>query len=213
LGENDETNSADDGPKMDTFNKRRIIYTMQPTNVYFKEALDEICHNPQLCHSSRLALACVLTWASIRKKDVDILSHISGFYLDMSRRWSKFYYAQNDNDSVGSDTLRKVSITCEKLARNFSGASLEDYEFRCCEIKSVFEFCTNYKSNYYEGGDEALTSSVTYPYSDISDIIKIVEKECQRNDIESWNMLATKISGLESSSVTTARGVWMCGMS
>jgi hypothetical protein len=109
--------------------------------------------------------------------------------------------------------LRKVSITCEKLARNFSGASLEDYEFRCCEIKSVFEFCTNYKSNYYEGGDEALTSSVTYPYSDISDIIKIVEKECQRNDIESWNMLATKISGLESSSVTTARGVWMCGMS
>jgi len=214
LGENDETNSADDGPKIDTFNKRRITSAIQPTNVYFKEALDEICHNPQLCHSSRLALACVLTWASIRKKDVDILSHISGFYLEMSRRWSKFYYVQNDNDSVGSETLRKVSITCEKLARNFSCASLEDYELRCCEIKSVFEFCTNYKSNYYEGGDEALmTSSVTYPYTDISDIIKIVEKECQRNDLESWNMLATKIAGLECSSVTTAHSVWMGGMS
>jgi len=214
LGENDETNSADDGPKIDTFNKRRNTYAMQPTSVYFKEALDDICHNPQLCHSSRLALACVLTWASIRKKDVAILSHISGFYLDMSRRWSKFYYARNDNDSVGSDTLRKVSTACEKLARKFSGASLEDYELRCCEIKSVFEFCTSYKSNIYEGGDEALTTiSVTYPYTDISDIIKIVEKECQRNDLESWNMLATKSAGLESSSVTTARGVWMDGMS
>ena len=211
LGENDETNnSTDDVPKIDTFNKRRITYAMQPAGVYFKQALDEICHNPQLCHSSRLALACVLTWASIRKKDVAILNDISGFYLDMSRRWSKFYYAQNDHDAVGGDTLRKVSITCEKLAKHFSGASLEDNELSCCEIQSVFEFCTNSKSNYYEGGDEAhTTSSVTYPYTDISDIIKIVEKEHQRNDLERWNMLATKIAGRESSSVNIARGMWM----
>jgi hypothetical protein len=210
LGENDETNSAVDGSKLNTFNKKRPTYAVQPTSGYFKQALDKICHNPQLCYSSRLALACVLTGASIRKKDVAILSDISGFFLGMSRHWSKIYYAQSDHDTVGSDTLRKVSITCEKLATHFSGASLENNELRCCDIKSVFGFCTNDKSNYYEGGDEVLkASSVTYPYTDISDIINIVEKERQRIDLQSWNMLATKISGCESSSVNISRGMWM----
>jgi ribonuclease HI len=208
LGENIKTNSAGDEPFIDTFNTRRNTYTMQPTSVYFKQALDEICHNPQLYHSSRLALACVLTEASIRKKDVAILSDISGFFMNMSRRWSKYYYAANGHDAVGKDTLRKVGITCEKLSKHFSGPSLGDNELCCDGIKSVFDFCTNYKVNYYEGSDVVLSTSAVKYFSDISDIINIVEKECQIDGLPSWNIIATKDVWHDISLISIAKG---CG--
>ncbi|KAL3761705.1 hypothetical protein ACHAW5_004269 [Stephanodiscus triporus] len=208
LGDNDKTNSAGDGHIIDTFNTKRNTDTTQPTSVYFKQALDEICHNPQLYHSSRLALACVLIEASVRKKDVAMLSDISGFFMNMSRRWSKYYYSENGHDAVGKDTLRKVGITCQKLSKHFSGAYLDDSEICCDGIKSVFDFCTNYNLNYYEGSDVVLSTSAVKYFSDISDIINIVEKERQIDELQSWNILATKKLWHNSSLINIAKG---CG--
>ncbi|KAL3809026.1 hypothetical protein ACHAXA_010921 [Cyclostephanos tholiformis] len=207
LGENDATYGSKDGPNINTFRRRRNTFSVQPTSVYLKQALDEIRYNPQLCHSSRLALACMLTSASIRKKDVAILSDISGFFLDMSRRWSKIYYKQNDHDAVGSDTLRKVSMRCKELSNHFSKVTLEDGELRCSEIKSIFDFCTNSNSNNFDEGDDVLTTSaVLYPYADVFDIVKIGENENHIDELLRFNVNIVRQRG---SPGIIANDMWM----
>jgi hypothetical protein len=134
-------------------------------------------------------LACVLASASIRKQDVAILSCISGFFLDMSRRWSKIYYNKNDDDAVRSDTLKKVSIHCEELSKHFSRGSFEYGELRCPEVRSIFEFCTNYISSDFDGCDEELPPrAALYPHGDISSVISNVKSERHMKELLQWNL-------------------------
>eukprot|EP00580_Thalassiosira_gravida_P017232 CAMPEP_0201662342 /NCGR_PEP_ID=MMETSP0494-20130426/4451_1 /ASSEMBLY_ACC=CAM_ASM_000839 /TAXON_ID=420259 /ORGANISM="Thalassiosira gravida, Strain GMp14c1" /LENGTH=519 /DNA_ID=CAMNT_0048140679 /DNA_START=281 /DNA_END=1840 /DNA_ORIENTATION=+ len=130
--------------------KRNISHS---NNKFFQRAMNKIRDNPRVCHSSRLALACELTSASLRQGDAAILSELSAFFLRVSRRWSRIYYyytknnnAREDDDGASSsssssssattgsastsccykDTSRKVSIACEKLSRHFVGCDTMD---------------------------------------------------------------------------------------
>jgi hypothetical protein len=205
LGEANENDvSRNDGPKFNTQRRSRNTLTMQPTSIYLKQALDEICHNQHLCHSSRLALACVLVSASIRKRDVAILICISGFFLDMSRRWSKIYYYKNDHDAVGSDTLKRLSIHCEELSKHFSRGSLE--YGKCPEMRSIFEFCTNYILSEYDCDDDDLPENAALtPYVDISSITSNVKNERQKFELLRWNLNIVKHY---STSAVVANTMW-----
>ena len=74
-----------------TKKKRKRKNAIPSKSEYFQQALDNIRYNPQLCHSSRLALACKVTKVSMLHKDVAILDGLSSFFMNISRRWSKLY--------------------------------------------------------------------------------------------------------------------------
>lgn len=172
-----------------TKKKRRI--SRHPKSDYFQQALDILCYTPTLCHSSRLALACNLVEASTRQEDASILYNLSkSFFLPISRQWSKIYYGENVKNSVGKDTLRRVSVACENLSNHFSGVTLEEHDRIICDgIKDVFEFCTSNKFTDYEYDDRDSTasSSILAPYRVISHIIRGVEAESLRNVMQTWN--------------------------
>ena len=152
-------------------------------SVHLNEALDEIRNNSQLCHSSRLALACFLVRESILKRDVEILKGVSRFFLDMARRWSKFYYSDDDCFAVGVDALKKASSACDKLSTHFSGTCFTD-DLCCDEIKSVFDLCTNSKS--YDISTDLSTSALMHPYRNISEIVGDNKGDHQHSELKAY---------------------------
>jgi ribonuclease HI len=171
----------------DSFKGRSNLSTKKKfvtsTSVHLNEALDEIRNNSQLCHSSRLALACVLVRESILQRDVEILKGISRFFLDMARRWSKFYYSDDDSFAVGVDALRKASSACDKLTTHFSVACFTD-DLCGHDIKSVFDFCTNNKS--CDISADLSTSALMHPYTDTSVIIGHFERDNRSKDLTAY---------------------------
>lgn len=152
---------------------------------HFRQALDEVCNNPQLCHSSRLALACELTRASIRQKDAAVLRDLSDFFLKMSRRWSRFYFAEDDSGAFCRGALRKASITCDILSEQCTSDSLQDEELICQEIDSIYEFCVG-KDSTVSAGIES--GAILDPNSDVSELIEAASTQNQR-DLRAWNEL------------------------
>jgi len=175
--------------------KKRLSHTK---NDFFRQALNNICENPQMCHSSRLALACELTKASTSQEDDVVLRELSTLFLQMLQRWSGIYYLENAHGSVCKDTLRRVSIACKKLSRRYSGHPEESSFFAdkhgilCDGIASIFEFCTNKKSNCNASMD-ATENDILLPYLDISEIISGVDGETSRSELVNWYMLKDKV--------------------
>lgn len=198
LGEDDASKNTDSHMKNRHIKKSKRNRISHPKSDYFQQAMNKIHDTPQLCQSSRLALACKLTQASIRQKDAVVLSEMSAFFLQMSRRWSRMYYLGNARDSVDKDTLRNVSIACEKLSKYFAGHVLDapfvaDNRDLCCSgIASVFEFCTGNKSNYNDGDLDSMHNAILMPYVDISEMIRGVEVEFWRNELLNWNMVVSE---------------------
>jgi hypothetical protein len=128
-------------------------------------------------------LACVLVRESILQRDVEILKGISRFFLDMARRWSKFYYSDDDSFAVGVDALRKASSACDKLTTHFSVACFTD-DLCGHDIKSVFDFCTNNKS--CDISADLSTSALMHPYTDTSVIIGHFERDNRSKDLTAY---------------------------
>ena len=180
LGEEDilYNNLNYNNTRINHIKKKRKKSNIQPKSSYFLQAVDEICDNPHLCNSSRIALACVLTKTCIHSKDSAILDRLSSFILNMSRKWSKVYYAENDGDTVGRDILRKVSIDCGKLSKQFTDATSRlygDNEPCLKDVDSIFEFCTGSKH-----------TTILDPYEDISHLMSSLSNS-ERIKAELWN--------------------------
>ena len=185
LGEEDIHNNLNNNMRINHNKKKRKKSSIQLMSAYFLQAVDEICDNPYLCNSSRIALACVLTKTCIYCKDAAILDRLSSFFLDFSRKWSKVYYAENDTDTVGRDSLRKVSIDCGKLSKQFTDATITshgDNEHCLKDVDSIFEFCTGSKDNILD------------PYEDISHLMSNLSKS-QRIKAELWNQKLGSVDG------------------
>jgi len=217
LGEEDAAKSQYDdcnNHNMDNYIKDKPIKKSKkklsrlPKSVFFQQALGKIWHTPQLCHSSRIALACKLTEASIRQKDAVILSDISDFFLALSRQWSRIYYRADASDSVGRHTLKKVSIACKN--NKTSGGILEDPEICCIGIgiESIFDFCANSESKDYNEDMDSTNSIMLDAYSDISELINSVDVEHRRNVLRNWNEVASESQEANDASIDSHLGLW-----
>ena len=164
--------------------KRKRKNAIPSKSEYFQQALDNIRYNPQLCHSSRLALACKVTEVSMLHKDAAILDGLSSFFMNISRRWSKLYYAEDHSDAVGKDTLRKASAMCEKLSKYCTGQRdlKENDVIHYKDIDIIFQFCTSNKSK-----DNDDDTAVLYPYTNIANLIDSVDNEARRLNLLLWN--------------------------
>ena len=141
---------------------------------YFWKALDSVLNHPQLCHSSRLALACQLTDVALRREDAALLRHMSDFFTQVSRRWSRIYHLEDMRAFAGADTLRDVGAACEALSWHFSGAVLEaprcSHNIDVCRrgVAAVLDFCTPRGSD--DGGEDAGSpeDAVARPLEDLA---------------------------------------------
>ena len=197
LGEEDASNSVEpNSPKNSHVKRKKSKKKLQPKSEHFQQAFNSICTNPQLCHSSRLALACELARASMRQKDIAVIGELSDFFLQVSRRWAKIYYLESVDDTVGREKLRKVSIACKTLSENFVDVFLEEPKCvgvkaeLCDEIESLLRFCTHSRSQ--DSDDENNTDSsvgtiILKPYTDISEMISSVEVETWKREIKAWS--------------------------
>ena len=166
--------------------KKRIILSKSE---YFQQAFDSICNNPQLCHSSRLALACKLTKVSIQYKDTSILDGLSNFFMNMSRRLNKFYYAEDnyDNDMI-RDTLRRASILCKKLSVHLNDNTQLEEDSKACNdnVDSIFQFCVGSKSSDISD-EKDMDPAILNAYTDISELISSVEVESHKEELILWS--------------------------
>jgi len=183
LGEEESKKNVGDSVKQ-KHSKKRKKHIKHSKSKYLQKAFDSICNNPQLCHSSRLALACKLTKVSIQYKDTAILDSLSNFFMNMSRRLDKFYYAQdNDNNNMNRDALRRASILCKKFSTHFTSNTELGEDSKACNevVDSIFEFCVGSKSS--ENSYDIMDADIIDPYRDISDLISSVEVESYRNEL------------------------------
>ena len=185
LGEEEYSKkNVKDSIKLKHIKKKRKKQIILSKSEYFQQSFDNICNNPQLCHSSRLALACKLAKLSIQYKDTSILDGMSNFFMNMSRRLNKFYFAEDneDNDMI-RDTLRRASILCKKLSTGNTGFG--DNE-ACHAVGSIFKFCVGSKSSD-EKDEEDMNAAILDSYTDISELISSVEIESYRNELILWS--------------------------
>ena len=191
LGEEDTINKIDEGStKQKHTKKKRKKHIMHSKSKYFQQAFDSICNNPQLCHSSRLALACKLTRVSIRFKDSANLDGLSNFFMDMSRRLNKFYYAEdNDDNDMIRDTLRRASILCKKSSTHFTDNTQLGDDSKACNgvVDSIFQFYVGSKSSDITD-EKDMNTAILDLYKDISEIISSVEVESYRNELILWSV-------------------------
>ena len=95
------------------------------------------------------------------------------------------YYPENDTDTVGRDSLGKVSIDCGKLSKQFTDATSTSngYSEHCLkDVDSIFEFCTGSKDTILD------------PYEDISHLMSSLSKS-QRIKAELWNQKLGSVDG------------------
>jgi len=171
LGEEDYSkNNVEDSTNKKHIKKKRKKHIMPSKSEYFQQAFDNIYNNPQLCHSSRLALSCKLAKVSIQYKDTAILDGLSNFFMNMSRRLNKFYYAEDnyDNDMI-RDTLRRASILCKKLSIHLNDNTQLEEDSKACNdvVDSIFQFCVGSKSSDISDEkdmDPAILNAYTYIY-------------------------------------------------
>ena len=182
--------NVEDSTKQKQSKKKRKKHIMQSKSEYFQQAFDKICNNPQLCHSSRLALACKLTKVSIRYKDTAILDGLSNFFMNMSRRLNKFYYTEdNDDNDMIRDNLRRASILlCKKLPTHFADNTELGEDIKACNdiVDSIFQFCVGSKSSD-NSDEEDMNAAILNAYTDISDLMGSVEVESHRNELILWS--------------------------
>jgi len=187
LGEEETINNVDeDSSRQKHIKKKRKKQIILPKSEYFQQAFDSICNNPQLCHSSRLALACKLANVSIQYKDTAILDGVSNFFMNMSRRLNKFYYSNDDNDDndIIRDTLRRASILCKKLSTHFTDNTELGEDSKACHevVDSIFQFCVGSKSSG-NSDEEDMNAAILNAYTDISKLIISVEVESYRDEL------------------------------
>jgi len=172
-----------------------------PKSNYLQQAINSICYTPQLCHSSRLALACELTNVSIKLRDAAILNDLSNFFLQMSRRWARIYYGEQEDTQASTDrrrnTLRRASIACENLSEHIILGDIlggDEKELAHDKIDSIFEFCTMTNSRDSEKIVASENSAILMPYLDILDIISQVDVKPWRDELLNWNTIASECS-------------------
>ena len=187
LGEDETKKNEDSSIKQKLTKKKRKKHVMQSKSEYFQQAFDSICNNPQLCHSSRLVLACKLIRISIEYKDTSIIDGLSDFFMNMSRRSDKFYYAKDDDNDM-KDTLRRASLLCEKLSTHSTDNSELGEDITACHevIDSIFKLCVGSKSSV-NSDEEDMDPAILNAYSDISELISSVEVESHRNELILWS--------------------------
>mmetsp|Transcript_3260 Transcript_3260/g.8313 ORF Transcript_3260/g.8313 Transcript_3260/m.8313 type:complete len:445 (+) Transcript_3260:53-1387(+) len=160
-----------------------------PKSDNFYQAYEEICHTSQLCHSSRLALVCELAKESIRKKDAVALDNLSSFFLKTSSRWSRIFYGEDNRDSIGRNTLRRVSTSCANLSKTFTGIVSEEKDISFNDIESVFEFCVNRKS---QNDLNSPVRTILHPYTDVSELIHYVRLDSEIRQLQQWKKVYAK---------------------
>lgn len=92
-------------------------------------ALDELLRNRSLCHSSRYYLSLKLARALIYTVNAEsagtyasILDELSGYYMDLSRQYSKIYYNPEDDDyaiDYEKQELKDASDACKVLSQQY----------------------------------------------------------------------------------------------
>ena len=193
LGEEDYSKkNVKDSIKQKHIKKKRKKRIILSKSEYFQQAFDNICNNPQLCHSSRLALACKLTKVSIQYKDTSILDGLSNFFMNMSRRLNKFYYAEDnyDNDMI-RDTLRRASILCKKLSTDNNELG-EDSKACNDNVDSIFQFCVGSKSSDISD-EKDMDPAILNAYTDISELISSVEVESHKEELILWSRQSDRL--------------------
>jgi len=190
LGEEDYSkNNVEDSTNQKHIKKKRKKHIMPSKSEYFQQAFDNIYNNPQLCHSSRLALACKLAKVSIQYKDTAILDGLSNFFMNMSRRFNKFYYAEDnyDNDMI-RDTLRRASILCKKLSVHLNDNTQLEEDSKVCNdnVDSIFQFCVGSKSSDISD-EKDMDPAILNAYTDISELISSVEVESHKEELILWS--------------------------
>lgn len=159
-------------------------------NTHFQKALDSIC-DPEartLCHSSQLALACLLVTAAIKQKDGFVLDKLADFYLYMSRRWTRIYYYEGDYADTIKVSMAELSTMCRALAESKPGA--EDDEALHNDVgerlRNLFGVFTS-----TDIGDMASSSArAQLPFMDISALLQEIYEE-EDFILENWNRFAT----------------------
>lgn len=174
---------------------------------HYEVAMEEIINSSRLCHSSRLALTCLLTKSAVQTKDVAVLLQMSNFFLQSSRMFTKIYWG-GDTGSITAtkETLRTVSILSELFAMLFIGADQEVQQLRTKHkliaheeenmndaLDSILRLCT----------DNNKQDDVLFPYSEVF-TSKLIDGLNYYQQMVEWNSLANECGLLQSKS-----GTWL----
>ncbi|KAL7547244.1 hypothetical protein ACHAWF_010559, partial [Thalassiosira exigua] len=210
LGEEEATNAGEGLVAARRKKKRSKKKRVLPKSDRFRRASDEIRRDPRLCHSSRLALACLLAEAALRQEDVAILEELSRFFLLASRRWPRVYKGGDLGDSEHGATLRKVGATCKMLAAASTGQfpTEMDLAHNSRELRdgidAVLELCAGAGPR---GNDEG--AAILAPYLDVTRIVGDVGTEPWRRELLAWNDVALEAGRREGgSSIDSHLGLW-----
>lgn len=162
---------------------------------FFKDALREIRYNPQLCHSTRLAMACFL--ATICKSNALILDQLSTFFGIMARNWSKIYYsAEGQDDAIALDakkTLKRLSVACEKLSKG-RPISMNSY-------RNDLDYIT------------ALTTRETDWYKDVYNVMGLSLLESEKRSMAAFERFFVEDDRDLNQKLFSTFGLWATGMS
>ncbi|KAL7466740.1 hypothetical protein ACHAXS_007025 [Conticribra weissflogii] len=188
-----------------------------PENSCFQTAIQEVSSRRlPLCHSSAIALACMLTEAAIRTSDPVALYHMSSFFLRTSRRWDRVYYLQNYSvDHIrqftadkyidaDKETFRKLGLIAltmsmkmwgfkndaEALAKkNKINSGIIEEEINAI-LKAILSHSTNVDANLSEISENTVEARILSPYEPISEVVNTVTALSLRSALIRWNALA-----------------------
>ena len=203
LGEAETSGTLNKPIKKATKKKKRTT-----KNVHFQSALDGIISSTeldvQLCHSSQLALACVLTSAAIQQKDAIILLELAEFYLLMSRRWGRIYFYEDVNSWEVKNALADLSTACKDLAADFSKRGAKDEN--SAEMDDISEVLQSLYGFFTRTNDMNRIDGIQSPFMDVSDLVDEVDQDSW-TEAQRWDLLAT--DAIQRDIATLESGVWM----
>ncbi|KAL7445259.1 hypothetical protein ACHAXH_008236 [Discostella pseudostelligera] len=175
-------------------------------------ALDELLRNTSLCHSSRYYLSLKLAQELIYLARMgkwenagtyaSILDELSGYYMDLSRQYSKIYWNPEDDDdddvvNEKKQELKEVSIACRDLSRHYK---IDASSRGCLRID---------QSNYFVDNYSGLVSNLFDPYNEnISDIVKSCSPtKSRRGQLKRWREKVLVRS--KANNVSSGQDLWV----
>jgi len=202
-------------PNRRSFKKAKKITS--PDNSCFQTAIEVLsCRQVPLCHSSEIALACMLTEAAIRTSDPVALYHMSSLFLRTSRRWDRVYCPQiyiidsirhgTSEKTIHADreTFKKLSFIAHTMSlqmwgfindaeecakKNNININIIDEEINNI-LKAILGHSTNFDANLSESSDTTVEDHILSPFKPISDVVNAVTEIHLRDALIRWNTLA-----------------------